>query len=92
MLWISSIVVVSEFSLEPFNIRTSDSIQFVVTSIIIFDCLIMQFLDFILGKNASRPLLRQFPEVALKMGSGYRLYNDIPVISVIFPLYKWVFG
>lgn len=92
ILWIFSIVLASEFSLEPFNISTSDSIQFVITSIIIFDSLVMQFLDFVLGKFASRPLFRQFPEVTQKMRSGYRVYNDIPVISVIYPLYKWLFG
>ncbi len=47
ILWIFSIVLASDFSLEPFNISTSDSIQFVITSIIIFDSLVMQFLDFI---------------------------------------------
>lgn len=91
-LWVFSIVLVSDFSLVPLNIWTSDSIQFVITSIIIFDCLVMQFLDSVFGKFASRPFFRQFPEVTEKMGSGYRVYNDIPVISVIYPLYKWLFG
>jgi len=91
-LWILAIVLVSGFSLHPFNIRTSDSIQFVVVSIIIFDCLIMQLLDLLPGRFMARPVIRQYPEVDRKMESGFRVYNDIPVISVIYPLLKWIFG
>jgi hypothetical protein len=91
-LWLFFIAIVSQFSLNPMNISTSDSIQFVVTAIFIFDCLIMQFLDYIMGRYAARPMSRQFPEVARKIESGYNVYNDIPFISVAYPLIKWLFG
>ncbi len=91
-LWILAIVLVSGFSVHPFNIRTSDSIQFVLVSIVIFDCLVMLVLDLLPGRFVSRPLIRQYPDVARKMESGFRVYNDIPVISVIYPLFKWIFG
>jgi hypothetical protein len=91
-LWVLSITLVSKFNLHPLNISTSDSIQFVVTSIFIFDCLIMQILDFIMGRYASKPVARQYPEVARQIDSGYLAYNDIPFISVAYPLLKWFFG
>jgi hypothetical protein len=91
-LWIFFVSLASQFRIDSLNISTSDSIQFVVTAIFIFDCLIMQILDFVLGKYASRPVVRQFPEVSQKLESGYHVYNDIPVISVAYPLLKWLFG
>jgi hypothetical protein len=91
-LWVLFVILASHFSIKPFNINTTDSIQFVITAIIIFDCLIMQFLDFIMGKYASRPLAVQYSDVSKKIGSGYLVYNDIPVISVVYPLFKWLLG
>jgi hypothetical protein len=91
-LWIFFISLASQFRIDSLNIVTSDSIQFVVTAIFIFDCLIMQLLDLVLGRIASRPLVRQYPEVSQKLESGYNVYNDIPVISVVYPMLKWLFG
>jgi hypothetical protein len=91
-LWIFCIFMVSRFRMKPFDIITTDSIQFVVTAIVIFDCLIMQFLDLILKRYASRPLVRQYPDVSRNMEAGYLVYNDIPVISVVYPMLKWFIG
>lgn len=91
-VWVCSISMASRFFTRPFDIVTTDSIQFVITSIIIFDCLMMQFLDFATGERASLPLVRQFPEVSEKMRTGFHPYNDIPLISVVYPLLKWFFG
>ena len=92
ILWVFCIVLVSRFSLKPFNIITSDSIQFVITAICIFDCLLMQLLDMVLRGKSFRPVSRQYPELIQKMETGFLVYNDIPVISVIYPLFKWFVG
>jgi hypothetical protein len=78
--------------MKPFNIITTDAIQFVVTAIIFFDCLIMQFLDMVLRGESFRPVSRQYPELIQNMEKGFRVYNDIPLISVIYPLFKWFAG
>jgi len=91
-LWVFSIVLVSRFSMKPFNIITTDAIQFVVTAIIIFDCLVMQLLDMVLRGKSFRPVSRQYPEIIQNMEKGFRVYNDIPLISVIYPLFKWFVG
>ncbi len=91
-LWVFSIVLVSRFSMKPFNIITTDAIQFVVTAIIFFDCLLMQFLDMVLRGESFRPVSRQYPELIQNMEKGFRVYNDIPLISVIYPLFKWFVG
>jgi len=92
ILWVFCIVLVSRFSIKPFNIITTDSIQFVVTAIIIFDCLFMQLLDKVLRRKSFRPVSRQYPELIQKMETGFMAYHDIPLISVIFPLFKWFVG
>jgi len=91
-IWMLIIVMISQFSIEPFNINTSDFIYFVVVGIIIFDSFLMQFVNYFLGKYASKPIIRQQAEIDRKFKDGYKLYNDVPIISVIYPLFKWVFG
>jgi hypothetical protein len=90
--WILLIALVSHVSISPFNITTSGNIYLVITSIIIFDCFLMQGLILILGKLSLKPLTRQFEEVTQKFNEGYILYNDVAVVSFIYPLFKWIFG
>jgi hypothetical protein len=52
----------------------------------------MQLLDMVLRGKSFRPVSRQYPELIQKMEAGFMVYNDIPVISVIFPLFKWFVG
>ena len=91
-IWILFISLVSDFSLHPFNINTSDDIYFVITAIVIFDCFLMQLVNLLFGKYASRPVNEQFHDVTQKFNSGYKVYNDVPVISVIYPVFIWIFG
>lgn len=92
VIWFLSIVLVSYITLNPFDIYTNDAIYFVITCIVIFDSFLMQLLGFILGKYASLPLLKQYPEVSGKFREGYLVYNDVPVLSVVYPLFKWFFA
>jgi hypothetical protein len=92
ILWQASIALVSVFTVQPFNIETTDSIHFVITAIVIFDSFIMQLTGLIMGSFASKPITAQYPESASRFAEGYSPYNDIPVLSVIYPLYKWIFG
>jgi hypothetical protein len=90
--WVSCLILVSRFSWHPFDIRTSEAIYFAITAIVIFDSFIMQLIELVIGKNASKPVFRQFPEVHQKFREGYIVYNDIPVLSVVYPVFKWIFG
>lgn len=91
-VWMFLIILVTKFSSDPFNIIISDTIYFVFFSILLFDAFLMQFLNFVFGKYSSMPVFRQFPEVQLRFDAGYKVYNDIPVISFVYPLIKWIFG
>ncbi len=92
IIWMILFFELSNFSYHPFNISTSDFVYFVVTAIIFFDCILMQLIDMIPGKYSSKLLFRQYSEVEKQFDSGYKVYNDIPVFSVIYPLFKWIFG
>jgi hypothetical protein len=90
--WVLSLALVSRFTLQPFNIITNESIYFVITAIVIFDCFLMQLIDIVLGKKTSKPVITQYQEVQQRFSDGYIVYNDIPVLSVIYPFFKWIFG
>jgi hypothetical protein len=91
-LWLGVITLVSKFSFQPFNIYTTDAIYFAITAIVIFDSLMMQMLNLILGRFASLPISRQHPEISRFFSEGYVVYNDVPVISVVYPIFRWIFG
>jgi hypothetical protein len=91
-VWIFIIALCTHFSRAPFNIITSDYIYFVVTAIVLFDCFFMQLLNLALGKNSSKPIAKQYPDVMRKFNEGYKIYNDVTVISVFYPFFKWIFG
>lgn len=90
--WLTGIAFASRFSISPFNIVSTDYIYFAVIAIVVFDSLIMQLTGLLLGKSADKPFARQYSEVTLRMNEGYAAYNDIPVLSFVYPLFKWIFG
>ncbi len=91
-IWILCLVLVSQFTIHPFNITTNDSIYFVITSIIVFDSFLMQLINFMLGKKSSQPLIMQHPAVTEKFKEGFIVCNDIPVLSVVYPMFRWLLG
>jgi hypothetical protein len=91
-VWIIGISLASRFYLDPFDIFTTEAINFVIVAIIIFDSFIMQLITMILGKHSAYPVSKQFSETESKFKEGYIVYNDVPVVSFIYPLFKWIFG
>jgi DnaJ-domain-containing protein 1 len=91
-LWMTAICLASRFHFDPLRINTTDIIHFIIAVILMFDCLVMQLINVVMGKTASWPLSHQPPEIIEKFNEGYRVYNDIPVISILFPVFKWIFG
>jgi hypothetical protein len=92
IIWIFCVILVSRFYTRPFDIFTNDFIRFTITAIVLFDSFLMQLVNLILGKYSSKPISLQFPETANRFNEGYIVYNDIPAISVVYPLFKWIFG
>jgi hypothetical protein len=91
-IWVLSIVLVSRFNFSPFDVSTSDFIYFVVTSIMMFDCLFMQLINYLLGHLSGKIPFKQYGELERKLNNSYIEYNEVPVVSVVFPVFKWIFG
>jgi hypothetical protein len=92
LLWLSFILLVTRVDIKPLNITTNDSVYFVIVAIVVFDSFLMQLLGFALGRSASKPIIKQHPEVTSKFDEGFQAYNDVPLISFLYPVYKWIFG
>ena len=92
IIWFTSILLVSRFYFSPFDVTTSDLIYFVITSIFLFDCLLMQLVNFLLGHLSSKTPIKQYTELNLKLSNDFIEYNEMPVISVVYPVIKWIFG
>lgn len=90
--WTFIIALISHFSIEHFDITTSDYIYLVITAIVLFDCFLMLLVNFIFRKYSSKPIIKQYSDVNQYLNDGYKVYNDITVISVIYPVFKWIFG
>lgn len=91
-IWFGLLLVVSDISFSPFDLKTHDYIYLTVTGMILFDCLIMQINSLIFGNKVFSPLIKQYPLVEQKVNTNYKLYEDIPVISFFYPLLKWITG
>lgn len=92
LLWLFLILLITQFDSKPLNITTNDSVYFVIVAIVVFDSFLMQLLGFVLGRYASKPIIKQHPEVTSKFDEGFLVYNDVPLISFLYPVYKWIFG
>jgi len=90
--WILLISFVTEINLRPFDISCTNSIYFILVIIFFLDNFLMAILKLILGKYAYQPILKQHPEVEKKFNEGFKVYNDVIIISVVYPIYRWIFG
>jgi hypothetical protein len=57
-----------------------------------FDCLLMQLTNYLLGDLSNQIPFKQYGELTNKLDKGYIEYNEVPVVSVVFPIFKWIFG
>jgi hypothetical protein len=82
----------SMFQFAPFDVFTNENIYAIVFFIIIFDTFLDQFLSFISKRKFRQPLIKQPPIVELHMSRNYQFGVDMPVVSFIYPIYKWFLG
>jgi hypothetical protein len=92
IIWFSIIILISRFSVHPFDITTGDPIYFVVFSIFLFDNLLMLIVNLLLGKYTVKPIIKQHENFTQSIKSGYKVYNDVIIISVVYPIFRWIFG
>lgn len=92
LIWIFALYEIS--TLGPgFNIQLSGYVYIVVAGLLflldmIFD-LIMGFFPFY--QRLFKPIIKQRAVLDSLYREGYRNYQELPVYSVVFPLFKWIF-
>jgi len=91
-IWLLLISLVSKFSFDPLYIETSGTIHIIFISILLFDSFLMQLITLIFGKFSSLPLIKQYKDLDSYFKEGYRLHNDVPLVSVIYPVFRFIFG
>jgi hypothetical protein len=91
-VWMAVIATGTNFHFSPFNLVSNGMIYFAIFAIILFDSFIMQLVSLALGKYAFYPIIRQHAELKKRINEGYVLYNELPMFSVFYPLFKWIFG
>jgi len=91
-IWLFAIMQATYFTLQPFDIHANSYIFVWVTSILLFDCILIQLISVFFGNYTNKPIVNQIDAVNKLFEKSYIIYNEIPVVSVIYPIYKWIFG
>jgi hypothetical protein len=91
-IWLIIIMSSSYFQLHPLNIVTSENMYGIVTFIFIFDTFLAQFLNFVSKKQCNTPILRQHPLIQSYLEKKYQFGYDMPVLTVLYPVFKWFLG
>jgi hypothetical protein len=92
VIWIGALLLVSEAG-PGFNMQTTGLVYIVVTGLLffldmLFD-LVMGFFPFY--RRLFRPLFKQGPVLESLYSDGYQNYMELPVYSMIYPLFRWFF-
>jgi len=89
------IILVVLFFLSTFlegNVYTSEFLPaFMIILLFLLDILVEPLLSLLLGKNDRRPLIHQPSPFREYYEKGYRNYLDIPIWTIIYPLFRWLF-
>jgi hypothetical protein len=92
IVWLACLALISEPG-PGFNIQISQYVYLVVAGLLFFLDMIF---DLLLGffpfyRRMFRPLLKQGPVLDGLYKDGYQNYQELPVYSVIYPLFRWLF-
>jgi len=91
-IWVGALLLVSRAG-PGFNIHTTGHIYIVVAGLLflldmVFD-LVMGFFPFY--RKLFRPLFKQGVILDSQYRDGYQNYMELPVYSMIYPLFRWIF-
>jgi hypothetical protein len=91
-IWLLCLSLISTFG-PGFNISISSYVYLVVAGLLFFLDMIF---DLVMGifpfyRSLFRPLIRQGAILDSLYKDGYQNYQELPVYSVIYPLFRWIF-
>ena len=92
LIWLFALYQISVLG-PGFNIQLTGYIYIVVAGLMF---LLDMFFDLIMGlfpfyPRLFRPVIPQEPKLNELYREGYQNYQELPIYSVLFPLYKWLF-
>ena len=92
LLWLFALYKISLFG-PGFNIQTTGLVYIVVAGLLFFMDMVF---DLVLGffpfyRRLFRPLVKQGTILQSLYRDGYQNNMELPVYSVLFPLYRWLF-
>jgi hypothetical protein len=92
VVWLTILKMNADIHFYPFNIYAGQYMKLAVAIILLFDCFLMQLVDAIIKHASYLSVVHQHPQVEDKAHKGYRAFNEIPLLSVIYPMFRWIWG
>ena len=94
IIWISALIAMTDFSHGIHNPSTYEFINPVLFLLIMFDPLYEQIMKNI--KKSSfymyKPISKRYRELDKYFENHYQYYIDLPIWTIIYPLFKWILG
>jgi len=92
ILWLLAMLVISRFG-PGFDVRLTSSVYIVVAGMLF---LLDMLFDLVMGlfpfyRRLFRPIRKQGDVMSQFYEEGYQNYHELPVYSVLYPLYRWLF-
>lgn len=92
LIWIAALLLISETG-PGFNIRTTGHVYIVVAGLLF---LLDMVFDLVMGvfpfyPKLFRPVVKQGKVLESLYREGYQNYLELPVYSVLYPLFRWIF-
>ena len=94
IIWMTALIVMTDFSGGLYNISTYEFINPVLFLLIMFDPLYEQIMKGI-KKNSFymyRPISKRYRELDKYFDKHYQYYIDLPIWTILYPLFKWIIG
>ena len=94
LIWTATLIVLTDFSNGFLNLVTYDAVITVFTLLILFDPVYEQLVKISKnnGFNMLKPMLPYYSELNKYFDKRYQYYLDVPFWTIIYPIFKWIFG
>ena len=92
LVWLLILIIFTDFSGGFFRLQTSEFIKPAFGILFFFDPFIEMILKSINNFRLLKPIKKEYRELDIYFEKKYQYYLDIPFWTIIYPLFKWIFG
>jgi hypothetical protein len=90
-IWLGVISLASRFTSQPFNIYTSEYIQFLLVIMFFGDAFLEQLIKLPMKMKIFKPLLPSYKKLNHFYEENNFLYLEIPIWTALYPIIRWIF-